>query len=149
MNSFLFATLLFDIAFARTIWFRVDDYANLKNVMVIVILVIAAVVVKAIVLFLEAYEKRSMLRKEYASYPPEATGSIFSRSFFWWLNPLFRSGFRRVLDVDDLFSLDKHLKSAYCHPRFQTAWASGETDFLLSHTLLSPLFTSCRLSPPT
>lgn len=125
LNSFLFTTLLFDIANARTVWLRAGDYPLLKNVQVIGVLAVVAAVVKAVVLVVEAFEKRSILRKEYACYPPEATGSLFNRSFFWWLNSLFRRGYRHVLDVDDLFYLDKHIKSGYCHPRFQAAWAAG------------------------
>lgn len=82
--------------------------------------------VKAVILVLEATEKRRLLRPQYRAYPPEATSSVFNRSFFWWLNPLFRLGFGRVLDVDDLFSLDKHLQASYCHKRFREVWTSGE-----------------------
>ncbi|KAM7200841.1 hypothetical protein V8F20_005083 [Naviculisporaceae sp. PSN 640] len=122
--SFLFATLLFDIAHARTLWLRASEYSILKNVQVIAIIAVVTVVVKSLVLVAEAFEKRRMLRKEYACYPPEATGSVFNRSFFWWLNSLFLTGYRHVLGVDDLFYLDKHIKSGYCHPRFQAAWTA-------------------------
>lgn len=121
LNSYLFATLLFDISHARTLWLRAADHVN----HIIAYVSAAAVVAKAFVLVLEALEKRRLLRPEYRAYPPEATSSIYSRSFFWWLNPLFRLGFSRVLDVDDLFVLDKHLQASYCHRRFREAWTSG------------------------
>jgi hypothetical protein len=122
INTYLLATLLFDITHARTLWLRAVDHVNHN----IAYISTAAVVVKFVVLILEALDKRRSLRPEYQAYPPEATGSIYNRSFFWWLNPLFRQGFSRDLVVDDLFVLDKHLQASYCYPRFQAAWKSGE-----------------------
>lgn len=121
LNSYLFSTLLFDIAHARTLWLRGAD--NIGRA--IASLAIAGVVVKAVILVLEAWEKRSVLRSEYRAYPPEATGSIYNRYFFWWLNPLFVQGFRRVLVIDNLLTLDKKLGAAYCYERFRAAWTAG------------------------
>ncbi|KAL2132691.1 hypothetical protein VTI74DRAFT_3471 [Chaetomium olivicolor] len=120
INTYLLATLLFDIAHARTLWLRAADQLN----QCIAYVSTAVVVVKAVVLVLEAMDKRRSLRPEYRAYPPEATSSIYNRSFFWWLNPLFKQGFSRELDVDDLFVLDKHLQASYGYKRFQTAWDS-------------------------
>ncbi|KAL2024878.1 hypothetical protein VTK56DRAFT_3577 [Thermocarpiscus australiensis] len=120
LNTYLLITLLFDIARARTLWLRATDGLN----QIIAYVFSAAVAVKACVLVLEALEKRRLLRPEYRAYPPEATSSIFNRSSFWWLNPLFRLGFARVLDIDDLFVLDKHLQASYCHKLFLKAWKS-------------------------
>ncbi|KAK4170055.1 hypothetical protein QBC43DRAFT_329617 [Cladorrhinum sp. PSN259] len=120
LNTYLFATLLFDIAHARTLWLRATDDLTL----VLAYVSVTAVATKAIVLVLEAVEKRRLLRPEYRVYGPEATASVYNRSFFWWLNPLFRLGFRRVLDVDDLFALDKHVQASYEHNRFRAAWAT-------------------------
>jgi hypothetical protein len=122
INTYLLATLLFDITHARTLWLRAADHVNHN----IAYISTAAVVVKSVVLILEALDKRRSLRPEYQAYPPEATSSIYNRSFFWWLNPLFRQGFSRDLVVDDLFVLDKHLQASYCYTRFQAAWKSGE-----------------------
>lgn len=120
LNTYLFATLIFDIARARTLWLRAVNNTDHT----IAVLAVAGVVVKTLVLILEALEKRRLLRPEYQSCPPEATGSIYNRYFFWWLNPLFRNGFRRVLEIDDLFQLDKKLGASYCHQRFQATWAA-------------------------
>jgi hypothetical protein len=105
----------------RTLWLRAADHLN----QVIAYICIAAVVVKLIVLVLEARDKRCLVRSEYRAYPPEATSNLYSRSFFWWLNPLFRQGYGRELEVDDLFVLDKHLEASYCNKRFSAAWSSG------------------------
>jgi ATP-binding cassette subfamily C (CFTR/MRP) protein 1 len=123
LDIYLFFTLLFDSARARTLWLReTDDY---NKTMAIVFSV--AVGLKALALLLESVEKRRILRSQYKAYPPEATASIFTRSFFSWLNPLFARGFFKLLSVDDLFTLDKQLFSGRVHTRLETAWAKGDS----------------------
>ncbi|KAK4201212.1 putative ABC transporter [Triangularia verruculosa] len=140
INSFLLATLLFDIARARTLWLREpyavsldqdDDSFDINKENSLAYLAITAVVVKGFLLVIEALNKRKLLRPEYRGYGygPEAASGIYNRSFFWWLNPLFWRGFKkgRVLDVDkrgDLPELDKHLQANYNHRRLGTAWAA-------------------------
>lgn len=130
MSTFLLATLLFDVARARTLWLRAETRLNYAIAQVFA----ATVVVKAFILVLEGLRKRRLLRPEYQSYPPEATSGIYSRSFFWWLNSLIRLGFSRVLGIDDLFVLDKHLEASYLQERFRLAWGSGE----FNHSLFLP-----------
>lgn len=121
LDVYLFFTLLFDVARSRTLWLRqTDDYNR-----TIAIVFTVAVVLKLVALLLESLEKRWILRSEYKAYPPEATASIFTRSFFWWLSPLFARGFSKVLSVDDLFPLDKQLLSERVHSRMEAAWAKG------------------------
>jgi hypothetical protein len=84
-----------------------------------------ATVLKFLILVLESMEKRRILRPQYQSYPPEATASALSRWFFTWINSLFQRGFSNLLDIEDLFSLDKHLLSDRTHERMQASWAKG------------------------
>ena len=99
----------------------------------IAIVLTVAVVVKIIILVLEASEKRRILLPEYQSYPPEATSGILSRFFFWWQIPLFRTGFSKALSVDDLFKLDKHLASEFLQDLMQTAWTKGSIVYAISY----------------
>lgn len=85
----------------------------------------ATVVLKFVILLFEATEKRWMLRPQYKAYPPEATSGIINRSFFVWINSLFWAGFGKLLVIDDLFALDKHLVSERVHTRMQAAWSQG------------------------
>jgi len=121
LNSFLFLTFLLDIVRTRTLWLRSRDPVNHA----IAYLAAATVLVKVMLVALEALQK-TRLYPAFQHSPPEATSNIYNRSFFWWLNPLFRSGFGRVLDIDDLFALDKHLKAGYWRPRFLSACTPGE-----------------------
>jgi ATP-binding cassette, subfamily C (CFTR/MRP), member 1 len=129
-NAYLFVTLLFDIARARTLWLR--HYNQYNDVIAIVFT--AAVTLKVAILLLEALEKRWILQPRYKSYPPEATSGIFNKGFFWWLNPLFRKGFSKLLFIEELYTLDKHLDAEYIQERLQRSWDRG----------LSPAFeTQC------
>ncbi|KAE8374500.1 P-loop containing nucleoside triphosphate hydrolase protein [Aspergillus bertholletiae] len=121
LSIYLFITLLFDIAKARTLWLR--ELADINRV--ITILTSVAVGVKALLLLLETVEKRRILHNAYKNYPPEATGGIFNRFFFWWLNPLFKTGFFKILAVEDLFALDKQLASKTLHDSLETMWNNG------------------------
>jgi ATP-binding cassette subfamily C (CFTR/MRP) protein 1 len=126
LNVYLFFTLLFDIARARTLWIReADAYSN-----IIAIVSTVTVGLKALILLLEAVEKRLILRPVYKSYPPEATSSVYNKSFFWWLNPLFAKGFMRLIRIDDLFTLDKHMFSERVHERMEAAWNRGKSNMV-------------------
>ncbi|KAK3371045.1 P-loop containing nucleoside triphosphate hydrolase protein [Lasiosphaeria ovina] len=142
LSIFLLSTLLFDAAHTRTLWLRASSQSNGHNDnKTLAYLAIAAAAVKAAVLVAEAVEKRRLLRPAVrALYPPEATSSVFSRVFFTWLNALFRAGFGRVLVVDDLFALDKHLQAAYCHARLRAAWALVTQKSPSPHALLRASF---------
>ncbi|KAL1959109.1 hypothetical protein VTO42DRAFT_2896 [Malbranchea cinnamomea] len=119
LNGYFFFTLLFDSARARTLWMRETGDTS----QMIAFAFTATVVLKFFMLLFEATEKRWMLRPQYKAYPPEATSGILNRSFFVWLNSLFWAGFGRLLVIDDLFALDKHLVSERIHGQMQAAWS--------------------------
>lgn len=121
LNIYLLLSLIFDTARARTLWLRDQNDYNQMVAMAFSV----AVGLKFVILLLEAAQKRGILRLEYQSYPPEATSGIFNRSFFLWLNSLFWAGFSKLLGIDDLFVLDKHLLSERVHDRMQERWSKG------------------------
>ncbi|KAM5475001.1 hypothetical protein MauCBS54593_001472 [Microsporum audouinii] len=118
LNVFFFFTLFFDIARARTLWLRETSDSG----QIIAWGFTATVALKFVILVLEVAEKRYMLKPEYKAYPPEATAGILNRSFFVWLNSLFWNGFSKLLFVEDLYDLDKHLLSERIHNRMDAAW---------------------------
>ncbi|KAJ5370421.1 uncharacterized protein N7496_006513 [Penicillium cataractarum] len=119
LNTYLLCSLLFDIARARTLWLRAIDRFN----EVIAIVTTVAVGGKLLLVVLEAIEKRHILKTEFTGYPPEATAGFYNRSFFWWLNPLFKNGFSNNLSVEDLFVLDKELSSERLLAMFEERWS--------------------------
>jgi ATP-binding cassette subfamily C (CFTR/MRP) protein 1 len=96
INVYLFLTLLFDCAIARTLWL-------LQSAGVIAKLFTSTAAVKFLVLTVEAWEKRSILLSHYQDLSPEVTSGILGRSVFWWLNPLMKTGFGRLLTDQDLY----------------------------------------------
>lgn len=90
--------------------------------------------VKLLILVTEAMEKRDILLPRYQQHPPEATSGIYSRSFFWWLNSLFSSGFRRSLSNDDLYPIDDSMISSVLQDRLQIVWNASKKE--TSHALL-------------
>jgi ATP-binding cassette, subfamily C (CFTR/MRP), member 1 len=139
LNAYLFVTLLFDAARARTLWLRHYNHYN----EVIAIVFTSSVGLKVVILLLEAVEKRWILQPKYKAYPPEAISGIYNKSFFWWLNPLFRRGFSKLLFTEDLFTLDKHLTTESLQERLQRAWDKG-----LSPPHICTAFTRLRADSP-
>lgn len=99
LNVYLLVSLALDGARARTLWAIPDNKT-------VAIAFIFAIVIKSILLALEAKEKRDTLLPEYRDLSPEATCGVFNTWFFWWLNPLFLKGFKRPLTIDQLFRAD-------------------------------------------
>ena len=99
LNVYLLISLALDVARARTLWAIPDNRT-------VAITFIVAIVLKSILLALEAKEKRDILLPGYRDLSPEATCGVFNAWFFWWLNPLFLKGFKRPLTIDHLFRAD-------------------------------------------
>ncbi|KAG0261912.1 hypothetical protein BG011_000532 [Mortierella polycephala] len=48
-------------------------------------------------------------------YSPENTAPLFSRVTLWWLNGLFRTGYKRQIEEDDLYEmLDRNTSTVLC-----------------------------------
>lgn len=120
IQAYLTLTLLLDAARVRTLWLQSYNSA-------VAAVTTVSFTVKLLLIICEAAEKRSILQPKWKSTSPEATSGLFSRSVFWWLNGLFRTGFKRSLSMDDLLPLDKHLTCAYLYHRLQIAWVNVPT----------------------
>lgn len=53
---------------------------------------------------------------------PRATANHFSVITFWWLFRLFKKGYRRDLDVNDLYTSLKEHQSAYLGDKLESLW---------------------------
>lgn len=114
LSLYLFITLLLDIAQARTLFLvshAKPDYTYSS-------LFITAVVVKAVVLVLEAKPKARWVQWDEKVHSPEETSSLFSLGLLVWLNDLFRLGFAKIMDVEDLYPLDSNMDARLLHDRF-------------------------------
>lgn len=70
----------------------------------------------------ESWNKRSWLPPADRTLPPESTSSILSRSFLWWLNPLFVTGLRALLNQDHLYAIDPELRSRRTGQKLEAAF---------------------------
>lgn len=73
-------------------------------------------------LCLEESSKTSYLKQPYKDYPPEATSGILNKSFVWWLNKLFVTGYQKLISDHDLFNIDPALESGHIGERLQSMW---------------------------
>ncbi len=112
---YLLVSVAFDAVQVRTLFLRHDEPAILG-------LFTTSVVLKLLLLSLESINKRHYLRVPYNTYPPESTSGVFGRSFFWWLNPILATGFRRLMTINDLFVTDKALLSASLGEEMKKSW---------------------------
>ncbi|KAI9649296.1 hypothetical protein NHQ30_001868 [Ciborinia camelliae] len=115
--TYLLVSTLLDVAQMRTLWLQHGSTA-------LSALFTCSVLVKTILLWLEAFEKRSFLKVPYNKYPPEALAGIINTSLFWWLNALIQKGHKSVLSLGDLFDTDKALSSSSLEVKMQKAWRS-------------------------
>lgn len=81
-----------------------------------------ATAIKLGVVVTEAATKRHILLERYRSLPPEVLSNIYSKAVFWWINPLFKAGFRHILHVGDLYDIDDALRSDRLKSKLQNAW---------------------------
>jgi ATP-binding cassette subfamily C (CFTR/MRP) protein 1 len=81
----------------------------------------AAVVCKIILLCLESWPRKFPIMSE-AVYSPEELAGVFSRTVFWWVNPLLRLGSRQVLEPADLYPLNHEFHGDVLQPQIQDIW---------------------------
>ncbi|CAG7924068.1 unnamed protein product [Penicillium olsonii] len=105
LNSFLVFTLLFDLPRLRTLY-SMSETRSVFSVLAI------SWTIKSITLFLEAAEKRPLLKKAYEQSPIESTSGLLSRVTFWWLNPVLWLGSKSQLTVESLPALDHDIQAA-------------------------------------
>uniref|UniRef100_A0A3Q0SPS2 ATP-binding cassette, sub-family C (CFTR/MRP), member 4 n=1 Tax=Amphilophus citrinellus TaxID=61819 RepID=A0A3Q0SPS2_AMPCI len=53
---------------------------------------------------------------------PAATANLLSKIFFWWLNPLFRTGYKRRLEEDDMYEVLAEDRSERLGQELQRRW---------------------------
>ncbi|KAI2486583.1 Canalicular multispecific organic anion transporter 1 [Pyrenophora tritici-repentis] len=115
LTVYLLFTSVFDIQRSRS-------YALSPDLDLVATVFASRLGVKVFLAIVEARDKRRLLLPEFADCPPEATSGVYRRTTFWWLNDLFKSGFSKALAVEDLFQLDKHLRTDYLHELLGSAW---------------------------
>lgn len=86
----------------------------------------ASLGLKLVVLILEEVNKTKYIDPSVGETAAEETAGIFSRTLFWWLNRLIRTGFSKVLTVDGLPTIDRRLCSQSLLATFTKRWEEGK-----------------------
>ncbi|KAH8887207.1 ABC transporter [Thozetella sp. PMI_491] len=119
---YLVLTLLLDIPQLRTLWLLRREAGRLGTAFSITF------AIKAVLLVLEAQQKRKYLKSAYSQLPPESTTGIIGHSFLWWINSLIWRGSRPPpISIDDLYDLDPGLSSELLGRQLQVEWDKRQT----------------------
>jgi hypothetical protein len=125
ISFYLVVTTFFDIARVRTQWLLGENNTNDNNAIAAVST--TSLLVKCLILVLEAVGKRSLLPStESEKISIESTSGLFSRSSFWWLNSLLLQGSKNVLTTDVLPPIQEKLASDNLGKALQYAWDNCE-----------------------
>ncbi|KAI1416438.1 ABC multidrug transporter [Hypoxylon sp. FL1857] len=142
LSAYLFFTLLFDIAQARTYWLASSTRPEIAFTAIFT----AALAMKVIMLLLEAQRKTRWVAWDSKDHSPEETSGIYSLGVYYWLNQLFLEGYQKVLQVQDLYPLDQNMAANRLSKRFaqhinDVKHKGGRLDLIkvLARTLLVPI----------
>ncbi|KAF1949726.1 putative ABC multidrug transporter [Byssothecium circinans] len=82
-----------------------------------------------LLLLLESFDKRELfISDQNRTLSPEETVGLFGKRTLWFLNGLFREGYRKILKPTDLYDIDADLASKERAAAFQAAWEKQDTD---------------------
>ncbi|KAH8427289.1 uncharacterized protein LDX57_005003 [Aspergillus melleus] len=116
VSTYLFVTLLLDMARVRTAWL-VPDRDAISGVLT------TSLGLKMLLLALANAKKRVLLIRDAKSLSVEATSGPFSRALFTWLNRLLRQGYAAPLTGDALPPIHEKIASHDLSQRFSEGWA--------------------------
>ncbi|KAH7305780.1 ABC transporter [Stachybotrys elegans] len=116
---YLSISLLLDCPYIRTL-------ILLNSNRPLVCLELASVCTKTLLLLLEVTEKRGLIRKGWATASPEGTSGTLNRTMLLWLNGMIYRGFREILSVETLSSLDDEILSASEPSELEKSWKQAQ-----------------------
>ncbi|KAH8761640.1 ATPase-like protein [Diaporthe sp. PMI_573] len=114
LTVYLSLRLLFDTTQTRTLWIAATNSSERAFASVNT----AAVAILALLVLLECRHKSKQLMWPDKSYSPEEINGFYGLGGFLWLNSLLLLGYRKILDVTDLYPLDQNVASETLHQRF-------------------------------
>ncbi|KAK2036799.1 ABC transporter [Colletotrichum somersetense] len=114
LNVFIILSTLFDIAQTRSFWLA----ASTQHEITFTRIFTATVSWKAALILVESWQKDPWLLWDRKQYSPEETTGFYGLATFFWLNPLFLHGYKKILTIPDLFALDQNLSSEFLQLSF-------------------------------
>lgn len=122
LSLFLTATLLCDAAVTRTYFNRtgLDALARLHAPIPIL---------KFALLILEEISKKSLMPEQLRSaLGKEAVAGFWNKTLFLWINSTLLLGFRGVLTIEDLTSIDPQFDPEKLQDEFAKQWATADPE---------------------
>ncbi|KAK8054682.1 hypothetical protein PG994_009749 [Apiospora phragmitis] len=123
INTYLIATIVFDIARVRTQWLSQRNGDAVAGVLT------TSLAIKCVMAVLESIGKQSLLLEPDHHFSLESTSGVVSRSWFWWLNSLLFAGFRKVLSLEDLPSIHEKVNPERLSQRIHATWKNCKNAF--------------------
>ncbi|KAH8203470.1 hypothetical protein TruAng_002341 [Truncatella angustata] len=118
--SYLALSILLDLAQTRTLFLRSPDSGPIRA------LFTASLATKLALLCLEELQKRPLVTDKTKNLALEVISGPINRSVFWWLNQLFLKGFKGLLQVGDLGSIDQKFESAKLLSKLDGVWQASD-----------------------
>ena len=106
--------MLFDAVRDRTLW-------TIHHNLLYSILFTTSLGFKLALFLLESLEKEAGYTLQQ-TLSKETAGNVFTRGFFWWVNPLLWRGFRTELETSKLPEIDNELTSPELQRRIWARW---------------------------
>ncbi|KAJ3498687.1 hypothetical protein NLG97_g930 [Lecanicillium saksenae] len=116
---YLGLSIVLDLPRTRTLFF-------ISGTHTVAVTWLASVGLKILLFLLELCEKQSLLKPEFRQESPEALASVYNRALFIWLNGLFLKGFRSILSIKELISLDSQLLGASEPETLEERWVKDD-----------------------
>lgn len=110
--SFLALTCLFEAVRTRTYW--------LSGEVALAATLSVGFGIRLVVLYFETLSKKGLLLAQDEKIAVERLAGPISRTLFYWLNGLMTSGYRGLIQPEDLGPIDDRLLTTHLRPKFRT-----------------------------
>lgn len=107
-------------------------------------LFVATLATKLTLLLLEELSKHTLLIAKLQDSAVESTSGPINRAIFWWINQLFFKGFRILLGVGDLGSIDKKFSSNLLLSKLCYFWDKSNKS--AKHSLLTSNLSAFKVA---
>jgi ATP-binding cassette subfamily C (CFTR/MRP) protein 1 len=124
ITLYLLPSVAFDAVQCRTLW--LSSQAP-RSVLLATIFSIS-LGFKTGMLVLEVIEKRGILISPWNLSSPESLSGTINRSVFWWLNALFVTGYKGVLELASLWPTDHSMDSKRLLERLTISWTKTKSN---------------------
>lgn len=116
VSGYLLLTLVLDIATIRTFWLSDISDEPIRSTFT------TAFALKAVLLGLEAMQKRRFFLAAYQKRSPEEYSGLFGQGFMWWLNRIIFFGARYSLKPKSLYPITADMASEKLNTDFNAIW---------------------------